>query len=100
HLVALVREGAPGLAVVGGHRVRAVDYLPVRYELVARVVERAQRDVELVTVLRLGVLAHDGLAAGAQVGVHGHAPTLCGLVRAVTRRAVRRSRGPPLYSPR
>ena len=65
-LVALVGERRAALLEVRRDRRLAVVHVAGRDELVARVVERLHRHVELVPVLGLHVLAHDRLAALAQ----------------------------------
>jgi hypothetical protein len=73
-LVALVGERGARLVEVALDRLGAVVDLAGRDDLVARVVEGRQRDVELVPVLGLHVLAHQLLSGLAQ----GHRPTLSG----------------------
>jgi hypothetical protein len=65
-LVALVGERLASPAVVLAHLRGAVEHLAGWHELVARVVERAERDVEAMVVLGLHVLAHHRRAALAQ----------------------------------
>ena len=82
-LVALIgKRGACGAEVLGD-LLGAVVYFAGGDDLVARVVERPHRDVELVPVLRLHVLADDGLPAVAQ-RLRDRPPR----VRTISRRAV------------
>ena len=64
-LVALVRERGAGGAEVLPHLLLAVEDLPRGDDLVARVLERPDRGVEVGDVLGFHVLADDGLAAAA-----------------------------------
>ena len=68
HLVALIWEGGAALGVVTAHLLLAVVHLAGGDQFVARVREGADRGVEVVDVLGLHVLAHNGLAASAQLG--------------------------------
>ena len=95
-LVALVGKGLAGLAVVRRDGLRPVDHLAAGDELVARMVEGREREVEVVAVLGLGVLAHDGLAPGSEVGVHRHVADPTPSVR----QSLRSVLDPTLYSPR
>ena len=65
-LVSLVRECRAGLLEVAHHLVGTVVHVARGDDLVARVIEGAERHVELMTVLGLHVLAHDGLATLSQ----------------------------------
>ena len=61
-LVALVGEGGARLREVAHHLLGPVVHLARGDDLVARMIEGAERHVELMPVLGLHVLAHDGLA--------------------------------------
>jgi hypothetical protein len=65
-LVALVGKRGPGLLEVRRDLARPVEDIPGRDELVARVVEGLEGDVELMPVLRLHVLDHDRFALLAE----------------------------------
>ena len=69
-LIPLVRKRRARLLEVGHYLLTAVVHVPDRDDLVAGVVEGAERGVEVVLVLRLHVFAHHGLAPFAQ-RVHG-----------------------------
>jgi hypothetical protein len=73
-VVALVRERGPGLLEVARDLTRAVVDVAGADQLVARMVERRERCVELVPVLGLHVLDDELLALAApQVLIHhGH----------------------------
>ena len=73
--VALIRKRSATLGEIGTHRLFTVIYIARRDELIARVPERGDRRVEIMPVLRLHVLPHDGLAACAEIGA-GHARKL------------------------
>jgi hypothetical protein len=72
-LVALVRKRRARVLEVAHHLLGPVVHLAGGDDLVPRVAERPERHVELVTVLGLHVLAHDGLTALPE---RRHAPTL------------------------
>ena len=90
-LVALVGECRARLGEVAPHLLLPVKHLPGGDDLVARMGKRSDRRVEVVAVLRLHVLAHDGLATRAQPAAGrslvdvGHA-ALVALSRAPRRR--------------
>jgi len=62
-LVALVGKRRPAFGEVGANLLLTVEDVAGRHELVPRMIERGDRGVEVVTVLRLHVLAHDRLPA-------------------------------------
>jgi len=72
--VALVGERAARLLEVARDSIRAVVDVAGRHDLVARMAERGERGREVVAVLRLHVLAHDGFAPGAQIADGRHRP--------------------------
>ena len=71
--VSLIRERGAALLEVGHDRFRAIVDLAGPDQLVAGVIEGLQRDVELVAVLGLHVLAHDVLAALPDLRADGRA---------------------------
>jgi hypothetical protein len=71
-LVALIRERSPGVLEVARDLTRAVVDVARADQLVARMVERRKRRVELVPILGLHVLGDERLALAAQVLIqHG-----------------------------
>jgi hypothetical protein len=71
-LVALVGERRARLLEIARDRHLAVMHVARRDDLVARMVKRAHRGVEVVPVLRLHVLAHGRLALAAQIRADRH----------------------------
>ena len=89
-LVALVWKRGAGLGEVPTNLRLAVVDVARGDDLVARVREGSDRRVEVVVVLGLHVLAHDGLAALAQLGGGwGRAEVGHGALLALLRRRVR-----------